>query len=390
MEKQDFTFVHVQSSRIFFASDSVWLISYRHDSVMDEVNPQKNGVVTLPIEVEVDEWVRFPTNDQNKLHVSSEKGKVSLLPLNQLTSESAERSVHVATPNEVKEAGSTVTKEGFMSIIPAKESLSTFPVEEPVSTVSTDEPLTTIPKKGPASNISLEKSINTTPTGGFASNISIVEPRSSIPTKKTMAKASSDRNLSELRERLMKKSGWDAISNNDQFSAYMCEKHRKLREQYSIEAATLGLIKNLKGGVKTFKPKSKTIAKTSAPFAGVIVWVNGRTSPTRLDVRRLVMRGGGSVETYLTPRVTHVVADTLARASQRRLLDKRNGTKAHLHFVSAAWVAQSAKGGTRLPEWRFPIPGTRDCFQKSIVSLFSTKPRAQLKPKRSGGSSTSA
>lgn len=178
-----------------------------------------------------------------------------------------------------------------------------------------------------------------------------------------------------VQKRLMSRSGWDAVPETDQFGAYMGEKQRKLREQYNAEASTLGIT-----GGSNKSNSSKSAIKE--PFKGVTVWVDGRTSPNRLEIRRLIMRGGGDMETYFTGKVTHVVADRLAAATQRRLHVRRDNATAKLHLVSASWVAQCAQESTRLPERRFPIPGTTDRSQKSISTMFPTKPRVQLKSKR--------
>lgn len=177
---------------------------------------------------------------------------------------------------------------------------------------------------------------------------------------------------STVQESLKGRSGWDAVAEVDQFGAYMGEKQRKLREQYTAEASALGMIGSSNKDNEC-KPNVEKI------FNGVTVWVDGRTAPSRLEIRRLVMRGGGEMETYLTRRVTHIVADGLAAATRRRLLTRRDSTAGKLHLVTASWIAQCVQQGTRLSERRFPIPGVADRSQKSIATMFPAKPRAQMK-----------
>lgn len=168
------------------------------------------------------------------------------------------------------------------------------------------------------------------------------------------------------REALTEKKGWDKPSlGADQFGMYMREKQRKLREQYRLETSAT----------------NKTSAHNNI-FQGVTVWVNGSTSVSRLDVRRLVMRHGGRFETYPTKHVTHVVADNLALATRKRFLARRStaANSTPLKFVTAQWVAQSVQQNARLSEMSFAIPGMRDERQKSVADMFAKKP-ANMKNK---------
>lgn len=125
----------------------------------------------------------------------------------------------------------------------------------------------------------------------------------------------------------------------------MVEKQRKLRQQFSSEFRT----------------------PTSTIFDGVVIWVDGYTTPSRLQLRQLIGARGGKLETYFSAdRVTHIVAQTLAAATRKRL----NHMTAPLKVVTPKWVVDSIQRGVRLPERDYPVRGMTDPLQKSVASMF--------------------
>lgn len=125
----------------------------------------------------------------------------------------------------------------------------------------------------------------------------------------------------------------------------MIEKQRKLREQFSSEFC----------------------AFTSAIFDAVVIWVDGYTTPSRLQLRQLIGERGGRLETYFSvDKVTHIVAETLATATRKRL---KNMTAA-FKVVTPKWVVDSIQRGVRLPEKNYSVHGMTDPSQKNVASMF--------------------
>lgn len=156
--------------------------------------------------------------------------------------------------------------------------------------------------------------------------------------------------------------GWDNNSNgNDSFSMYMHHKNRKLRLQFSSQQQNLQK------------------HNTSTLFKGIVVWVNGFTNPTRLEIRNIMLKHHGALETYLTSSVTHIIATQLSTAT--RLTFQKQYTKNNkIHIVTPQWITQSLHQQRRLKEIDFPVPGMRDPMQKSLVSLMKT---SKIKKKKS-------
>lgn len=182
--------------------------------------------------------------------------------------------------------------------------------------------------------------------------------------KQEMQLAKPNVDVNTLRKKLGAKSGWDAVDETDQFQTYMKEKSRKLDAQYVNERKA----KQKVGG--------KTQEKESKLFNKVRVWVNGLTSPSRLQIRQLMLLHGGKLETYFNPSVTHVIADRLSAATLKRFKSGKNNVK----MVNAKWISSSIERNSRLEEWKFPIPGMSNRGQSSIAEMLTTPPKAKFKP----------
>lgn len=196
-----------------------------------------------------------------------------------------------------------------------------------------------------------------------------------------VASAQHTARVEKLRAELNVKKGWDRPNlGADQFGYYMHEKQRKLREQFAAEGRHhITTTTNSKYKVGSQQQQEQSQQKqNSGLFQGVTVWVDGRTSPSRLEIRRLVMQGGGQFETYFTSRVTHVVADCLAAATKKRWLasGKTGGTGGGgvvTKFVTGRWIKRCVEDGARVPERDFVTPGMVDKSQKFFSSMFSAR-----------------
>ncbi|GJQ09111.1 hypothetical protein GpartN1_g6619.t1 [Galdieria partita] len=132
------------------------------------------------------------------------------------------------------------------------------------------------------------------------------------------------------------------------FGAYMEAKEDKLRVQFR----------------KEFESR-----KTLSVFAGVTIWVDGETSPSREELRKLVGLGGGNFETYFSRHlVTHIVAENLSASKIKEL------KKYRLHSICVVrpqWVVDSFVNKKIQPVARYLIPGMLDDHQKQL--LFANK-----------------
>lgn len=75
-------------------------------------------------------------------------------------------------------------------------------------------------------------------------------------------------------------------------------------------------------------------------FKGCVVWVDGLTDPPFEDLAKLVLEGGGLVESTFCPRATHVVAANMTRAQIKKCKARKRGLSKPA--VTAAWVVESA------------------------------------------------
>lgn len=197
----------------------------------------------------------------------------------------------------------------------------------------------------------------------------------------------SEDDVRKMQSKLSKRGGWDAVGleGGDQFREYMQFKNRKLRDQFAHEVG-MTMKRQDRSAIESQcvrKDGGTQVAETGDVFRNVVVWVDGRTDPGRLEIRKIVMRHGGRFETYWTSRVTHVVADTLAAATVKRMRTRLAASPSavkkgstNVKMVTARWVSQSAKLKQRLPEWQFPIPGIQLPGQKSVAALLSKRSTA--------------
>ncbi|GAV03305.1 hypothetical protein RvY_13749 [Ramazzottius varieornatus] len=104
---------------------------------------------------------------------------------------------------------------------------------------------------------------------------------------------------------------------------YMVVKKRKLLQQFRNEAKE---------------------ANSSSLFRGISIHVNGNTSPTAEELKRLMMLHGGTYHLYYnTKKTTHIIASNLPYTKIVQLYGKA--------VVKPAWITESIRQGCLLP-WR--------------------------------------
>ncbi|KAH7098559.1 hypothetical protein BKA62DRAFT_364397 [Auriculariales sp. MPI-PUGE-AT-0066] len=82
-----------------------------------------------------------------------------------------------------------------------------------------------------------------------------------------------------------------------------------------------------------------------AIFKGVAIWVNGRTIPSAVTLRELILDHGGTYHDHMDRKsmITHIIASNLTPAKWRELQ--------HMKVVKPEWMVQSVEAGRLLP-WR--------------------------------------
>jgi nucleotidyltransferase/DNA polymerase involved in DNA repair len=127
------------------------------------------------------------------------------------------------------------------------------------------------------------------------------------------------------------------------FSVYMEAKNYKLREQFRKEFET---------------------REPCNVFAGVTVWVDGDTKPSREEIRELIGLGGGNFETYFSRHlVTHIVAENLSASKIKELKKYRLNS---ISVVRPQWVVDSFASKRLQPVARYTTPGILDEHQKQL------------------------
>ena len=133
-------------------------------------------------------------------------------------------------------------------------------------------------------------------------------------------------------------------------------------------------------------PSDVISTKRSRPdlfFYGVVVLINGYTSPDTPTLTRMLQKHGGDVEKYETSRVTHIIASALSAAKALIYKRQRNPTP----FVYPQWVVDSCREGRLLPYAEYLIDEIKDesVGSKTVKSYFAS-PNVEA-PKKSIGKS---
>jgi len=105
-------------------------------------------------------------------------------------------------------------------------------------------------------------------------------------------------------------------------------------------------------------------------FYGVVVLINGYTSPDTPTLTRMLQKHGGDVEKYETSRVTHIIASALSTAKALIYKRQRNPTP----YVYPQWVVDSCREGRLLPYADYLIDEIRDesVGSKTVRNYFAS------------------
>lgn len=136
------------------------------------------------------------------------------------------------------------------------------------------------------------------------------------------------------------------------------------------------------------RPSDVLSTKRSRPdlfFYGVVVLINGYTSPDTPTLTRMLQKHGGDVEKYETSRVTHIIASALSTAKALIYKRQRNPTP----YVYPQWVVDSCREGRLLPYAEYLIDEIKDesVGSKTVKSYFAS-PNVEAPKKSTGKSGT--
>lgn len=127
-------------------------------------------------------------------------------------------------------------------------------------------------------------------------------------------------------------------------------------------------------------PHDVVTTKRSRPdlfFYGVVVLINGYTSPDTPTLTRMLQKHGGDVEKYETSRVTHIIASALSAAKALIYKRQRNPTP----YVYPEWVVDSCREGRLLPHADYFIDEIKDdsAGTQTVKSYFTSPTSAASK-----------
>ena len=109
-------------------------------------------------------------------------------------------------------------------------------------------------------------------------------------------------------------------------------------------------------------------------FTGVVVLVNGHTSPDATTIMRLLHKHGGDLEKYETRRVTHIIAEKLSSAKANIYKSQQKPTP----VCRPEWITESVECGKLLPFANYLLDNVRSANalgKKSVQTFFGTKKR---------------
>lgn len=127
--------------------------------------------------------------------------------------------------------------------------------------------------------------------------------------------------------------------------------------------------------LKTHTPRiepGRTPHRPDLFFTGVVVLVNGHTSPDTTTIMRLLHKHGGDLEKYETRRVTHIIAEQLSWAKSNIYKHQQNPTP----VCRPEWITESVECGKLLPFADYLLENVRNpntIGTKSVKSFFGKK-----------------
>lgn len=152
----------------------------------------------------------------------------------------------------------------------------------------------------------------------------------------------------------------------------------KQNEEYGLKALVEDDTTATSSSTQQKQPSSCTIQTAKSNhrpdlfFMGVVVLVNGHTSPDATTLMRLLHKHGGDLEKYETQRITHIIAEQLSVAKANIYKRQKKPTP----ICRPEWITDSVEQGKLLPFGDYLLEDVVDrnvVGTKSVKSFFSTK-----------------
>ncbi|WZN60214.1 DNA polymerase IV [Chloropicon roscoffensis] len=141
---------------------------------------------------------------------------------------------------------------------------------------------------------------------------------------------------------------WQIEEHDGSFRKYMEAKEAKLRVQFAKKRAAVAGAGE--GGI----------------FRGVVIHVNGYTTPSHSELKDLMAEHGGSFENYFSSaRVTHVICANLTDAKLKQHQKEKNPVP----VVHPNWVVESIRAGRLLPFAKYVLDRIRKEPGQSVLPV---------------------
>ncbi|GBL80962.1 DNA repair protein REV1 [Araneus ventricosus] len=146
-------------------------------------------------------------------------------------------------------------------------------------------------------------------------------------------------------------------------------KHRKRRENGFEEWGGYMAAKKQKLEMQFEDKKALELMdqKETKIFKGIGIFVNGLTTPSADELKRLMLIHGGKFYHYPTSKITHVIASNLPKSKMRLLKTQV--------FVTGDWITDSIKAGKLLPHQNYFLysPEVADKQQRLQIGNYFQK-----------------
>ncbi|KAL7553046.1 hypothetical protein ACHAWF_016292 [Thalassiosira exigua] len=168
----------------------------------------------------------------------------------------------------------------------------------------------------------------------------------------------------------------ESPSTDDPQTGIPCKSDEKLqydRSKTPFDSNKSSTIQIAEGNVEEL-PHSARKAKHRPDlfFAGIVVLVNGHTSPDTTTLMRLLHKHGGDLEKYETHRVTHIIAEQLSAAKANIYKRQKKPTP----VCRPEWITDSVERGVLLPYGDYLLADVKNADAagtRSVKTFFTSE-----------------
>lgn len=125
------------------------------------------------------------------------------------------------------------------------------------------------------------------------------------------------------------------------------------------------------------KPLGRPNNRPDLFFYGIVIFVNGYTTPDAETLKRLIQKHGGDLEKYETSRITHIIAEQLSTAKANIYKRQKKPTP----VCTPKWIMESIEQQKLLPHADYLLEGVMD---KNVFGSNKVKSYFDVHPKQTG------